>query len=253
MGMLAMVACQASAPWQHGEWLDLSHDFAADTIYWPTADGFELETVADGETSGGYYYSAKNFAGAEHGGTHIDAPVHFARGGTTVDRIPVDHLVGPAVVVDVTEQAAANRDYQVSVADFEAFEAAHGRIPRGAIVLLYTGMARYWPDAERYMGTAARGEEAVPQLHFPGLDREAALWLATKREIHAVGLDTPSIDYGQSRLFHSHRVLFAAGIPAFENVAGLDRMPPTGATVIALPMKIRGGTGGPLRIIAWLP
>jgi len=237
-----------------GAVVDLTHPFDADTVYWPTApEGFVLETVFQGMTDKGYYYAANDFRAPEHGGTYLDAPIHFAEGKWTAEEIPVDHLIGPGVVIDVTAKAAANRDYLVGVGDFTAWEQAHGRIPDGAIVLLETGFGRFWPDRERYLGTAKRGAEAVPELHFPGLDPAAARWLVAERSIHAIGLDTASIDYGQSTLFESHRTLFAADVPALENVAGLDRLPPDGFTVVALPMKIRGGSGGPLRIVAILP
>jgi kynurenine formamidase len=237
-----------------GRLVDLTHPFDADTIYWPTdTQGFALETVSKGMTDQGYFYEANRFSTAEHGGTHLDAPVHFAENGWTADEIPVDKLVGPAAVVDVTAAAAADPDYLVSVADLEGWEAANGRLPDGAIVLLRTGWGGVWPDRQRYLGTARRGPEAIPELHFPGLDPEAARWLVEQRSIDAVGLDTPSIDYGQSKDFQSHRTLFAANVPAFENVAHLDQLPEAGATVLALPMKIAGGSGGPLRIIAVVP
>jgi kynurenine formamidase len=236
-----------------GVWIDLTHPFDEAAVYWPTADTFELDEVFRGMTDGGFFYSANNFAAAEHGGTHVDAPIHFAEGKWNVDDIPLERLMGPAVVIDVSQAALADPDYLVGVADFEAWEAAHGRMPDGAIVLLNTGFTRYWPDRSKYMGTERRGEEAVPELHFPGLDPDAARWLVTERTVHAVGLDTPSIDYGQSTSFDSHRILFARNVPAFENVASLDKLPASGAWVMALPMKIRGGTGGPLRIVAHLP
>jgi kynurenine formamidase len=119
-------------------------------------------------------------------------------------------------------------------------------------VLLKTGYARYWPDAKRYLGTDEKGQEGVAKLHFPRLDPEAAKWLVAERQIKAVGLDTASIDYGPSKLFESHRILFEKDVPSFENVAGLDQLPATGAYVVALPMKIKGGSGGPLRIVAWV-
>jgi kynurenine formamidase len=235
-----------------GKLIDLSHPFNERTIYWPTAATFKLEQVAEGETEQGYYYAANNFSAAEHGGTHLDAPVHFARGGDKADEIPLRRLVGRGVVVDVTKRALADRDYLVSVADLTAHERRHGRIGRGAIVLLRTGYERYWPDRERYLGTAELGEQAVPKLHFPGLHPDAARWLV-RRGIRAVGLDTASIDYGQSKLFESHRVLGAADVPVFENLANLRRLPRKNFLVIALPMKIDGGSGGPLRAIAILP
>lgn len=236
-----------------GKWIDLTHDFSEETIYWPTAEGFKLETVFEGYTDKGYFYDANNYSAAEHGGTHIDAPIHFAEGKQTVDEIPLEKLIGPAIVIDVTQKALSDPDYQVGVGDFTDWESKNGPIPEGSIVLLNTGYAKYWPDRVKYMGTDNRGSEAVGDLHFPGLDPQAAKWLVEKRNINAIGLDTPSIDFGQSQLFESHRILFKENIPAFENVANLDKLPAKGAIIIALPMKIKGGSGGPLRIIAMLP
>lgn len=230
--------------------VDLSHAFNRRTIYWPTAQQFRLTKVADGETEGGWHYAANNFRAAEHGGTHLDAPIHFARDGDTADEIPLRKLVGAAVNIDVRAKANADRDYLVNVADLEAFEAQHGRIPTDTVVLLRTGWSRYWPDARRYMGTADRGADAVANLHFPGLSEQAARWLVDRRRIKAVGIDTASIDRGQSTAFEAHRVLAAAQVPVFENVANLDRLPADGFHVIALPMKIDGGSGGPLRALA---
>jgi kynurenine formamidase len=235
-----------------GQLVDLSHPFDADTVYWPTAEGFRLEKDFEGVTEKGFFYAANKFSTAEHGGTHIDAPVHFAKGRHTVDEIPLEQLVGEGVVVDVVKQSEASRDYQVTAADFQQWEKLNGQIPAGAIVILRTGYSKYWPDRKRYMGTDERGAGAVPKLHFPGLHPEAARWLASNRSIKAIGLDTPSIDYGQSTLFESHRALFDRNIPALENLANLDKLPAKNFTVVALPMKIKGGSGGPLRAIAIL-
>jgi len=231
--------------------VDLTHAFDADTIYWPTAEGFHLEQVSHEVTEKGFFYAANNFSAAEHGGTHLDAPIHFYEGGHASDEIPIEQLIGLGVVVDVSRRCADNRDYRVQVEDFEAWEQEHGPLPDGAIVLLRTGWESRWDDRDAYLGTALTGPEAVPALHFPGLHPEAARWLASERSLKAIGLDTPSIDYGQSELFESHVTLFEANIPAFENVAHLDSLPPEGFVVAALPMKIRGGSGGPLRIVAW--
>jgi kynurenine formamidase len=230
--------------------VDLSHPFNRRTIYWPTAQRFRLIQVAHGETEGGWHYAANNFRAAEHGGTHLDAPIHFARNGDTADEIPLRRFVGPAVNVDVRAPAAANPDHLISVADLAAFEAAHGRIPSRTIVLLRTGWSRYWPNARRYLGTAERGPGAVPKLHFPGLSAEAARWLVSERRVRAVGVDTASIDRGQSVAFEAHRILAAAQVPVFENIARLERLPAKGFHLVALPMKIERGTGGPLRAMA---
>lgn len=249
--LLAGCVSQPKPLWEQ-QLVDLTHSFDAETIYWPTETGFELTTRAAGVTEQGYYYEAHSISTPEHGGTHLDAPVHFFEGRDTTDRVPLERLIGPGVVIDVTRACSTNRDYLVGVADFEAWEQAHGALPAGAIVLLRTGFGRYWPDRERYMGTAKRGEAGAAELHFPGLDPDAVPWLAD-RGISAIGLDTPSIDHGPSTHFEAHVALFERNIPAFENVAQLERLPAKGFTVIALPMKIGGGSGGPLRIVAALP
>ncbi|AXT63659.1 cyclase family protein [Aquimarina sp. AD10] len=231
--------------------VDLSHTFSDETIYWVTAKEFELDTVYKGETEKGYYYSANNFTTAEHGGTHIDAPIHFSKTGQTVDQIPLEKLIGKAIKIDVSAKALLDPDYQISIEDFKEWEKREQiKIPEGSIVLLATGFSKYYPDKLKYLGTNERGEEALKDLHFPGLAPEAAEWLIKNRTINAIGIDTPSIDYGQSQFFKSHVVLLSQNIPAFENVTNLDILPATGFEIIALPMKIKGGSGGPLRIIA---
>ncbi len=255
MRRVAFLAALALAPtgvlaWESGMIVDLSHAYDEQTIFWPTETGFVLEKEFDGRTDKGYYYRSNRLSTPEHGGTHIDAPAHFSEQGETVDRIPLERLIGSAILVDVSRQCAADRDYRVTVADFEAWEKRHGEIPRGAIVLLRTGFGRRWPDRKAYLGTDERGAGAVAKLHFPGLDSTAARWLVEERVIRAIGLDTASIDYGQSTLFESHVALSAADVPAMENLANLEKLPETGMTVIALPMKVRRGSGGPLRAVA---
>lgn len=249
------VCCSVSAVAQDlskGRWIDLTHAFDHQSVYWPTAKMFTKTEVFHGHTKGGWFYSAYNFSAAEHGGTHIDAPNHFAENGNTVDQVPVRRLIGPGVVIDVSAKAGANVDYLIGAADIRAFEGAHGRIPAGAIVLLNTGRAKLYPDRLSYMGTAERGPQAVAKLHFPGLAVDGAELLVSRR-IGAVGIDTPSIDYGQSKNFATHVKLMTNNIPAFENVADMSALPATGSTIMALPMKIAGGSGGPLRIVAFLP
>ena len=231
--------------------IDLSHDYSKETIYWVTAKQFDLDTVFAGQTENGFYYAANNFSTAEHGGTHIDAPIHFAKHGQTVEEIPLESLRGPAIKIDVSQKALDNRDYLISVDDLKDWEAKQNtEIPEGSIILLETGYSKFYPDHIKYMGTDQRGEEAVELLHFPGLSQEAAKWLTENRSIKAIGIDTPSIDYGQSKLFKAHVVLLSNNIPAFENLTNLDLVPETDFQIIALPMKIKGGSGAPLRAIA---
>jgi kynurenine formamidase len=250
-GILLVTGCgRREVPLAERTIIDLAYSFDSTTIYWPTEKGFRFEKGFEGITPAGFFYTANSFAAPEHGGTHIDAPIHFAEGKHTVDAIPVQQLIGPGVLIDVSKKCAAHRDYQVQIEDFVEWERKYGEMPKGCIVLMRTGFGRYWPDRVQYMGTDERGQQAVAKLHFPGLHPETAKWLVNSRSIKAIGLDTPSIDYGQSTRFESHVTLFSANIPAFENVANLDQLPERGFTVIALPMKIKGGSGGPLRAIA---
>lgn len=258
--LIAVSACSMDNPaedqvvaFPQGEIVDMSYAYNDQTVYWPTAPGFDKNTDFEGFTPAGFWYTAYTVTTAEHGGTHLDAPIHFSEGKHAADEIPLERLMGPAVVVDVGEQAAADRDHLISIDDIMAHEHEHGAIAAGSILLFRTGFGQYWPDREAYMGTAERGQDAVSLLHFPGIHPEAAQWLVDNRDINAVGIDTPSIDYGQSTMFESHQILFGDNIPAFENLANLDRLPETGATVIALPMKIEGGSGGPLRMVGILP
>lgn len=243
-------SAQAAEDFPRGKVIDLTHAYDEDTIYWPTGGDFELEHVAAGVTDKGYYYFANRFSTAEHGGTHIDAPRHFFKGRNTVDQIPLEQLVGRGVLVDVSERCLQNPDYQIQIDDFIKWEEKFGTIPPDSIVFLKTGFGRYWPDRVRYMGTDERGPEAVEKLHFPGLHPDAARWLVAERKMKAVGLDTPGVDYGQSTLFETHVALFEKNVPALENLANLDELPAKNFTVIALPMKIKGGSGGPTRVIA---
>ncbi len=235
-----------------GKWVDLSYEFSAQTLYWPNnPSGFRLDTVSEGTTAGGYYYSSFAFNAPEHGGTHLDAPVHFAAHGLSTDKLSLDQLTGDAVVIDVSAKALKNRDYLITADDILEWEKKNDTIKQNTIVLFKTGYGQFYPDAEKYFGTSEKGAEGISKLHFPGIDPKAAEWLV-HHKIKAVGLDTPSIDYGQSKDFKTHQVLMGANIPAFENVANLEQLPATGAYIVALPMKIKNGSGGPLRIIAWI-
>ena len=232
--------------------VDLTYAFDARTLYWPSSpSAFELKELARGPTPGGYFYSANLFTAPEHGGTHLDAPIHFFERGLTVDNIPARQLVAPAVVIDVTARASANPDYRLTVEDLRAWEAANGTIPSGAIVMLRTGWGKRYGDRKAYFGDDTPG--ATNKLHFPSFGADAARILVNERHAGAIGVDTPSIDYGQSSDFIVHQIAAAGGVPGLENVANLESLPVRGAWVVALPMKIGGGSGGPLRIIGLLP
>lgn len=254
--LLAASACQTAPVGPPGldlaryRVVDLSHTFNEQTIYWPTDEPFQHEQKAWGVTAGGYWYSSFTLGGSEHGGTHLDAPIHFAEDMRSADQIPIEQLIGEAVVIDIASQCEQDADYTLSAADIEAHEAEHGRIPAGALVLVRTGWAGRWPDKKTYLGTDAPGD--VENLHFPGVSREAAELLAA-RSVAVVGIDTASIDPGVSRDFPTHQVLGAAQIAILENVANLDEVPERGALLLAFPMKIGGGSGAPCRVVALVP
>ena len=232
--------------------VDLTHPFNAQTVYWPTSpSSFQLQQLSHGLVAGGWFYAANTFCAPEHGGTHLDAPIHFAEGGLSVDQLPMENLVGRAVVLDISAQASRDPDYRLTSDDIEAFERKHGRIQAGTLVLLRTGWSRRWPDRKSYLGDDTPGDDS--KLHFPSFGEPAARLLVEDRKVAALGADVASIDYGQSKDFVVHRVMAARNVPGLENLTNLERLPPTGAIVIALPMKIEGGSGGPVRVVALLP
>ncbi len=196
MYLIAAVGCSSASPqrnlfaWEQVRIVDLTHSFGSNTIVWPTEQDFKLIVQHAEDSAGGYYYASNRVEMPEHGGTHIDAPIHFSRGKQTLDQIPIEHMIGAGIRIDVTEQCARDRDYRMTIADVEYWESEHGRILHGAIVLLSTGFARFWPSRKDYLGTEVRGEEGVRALHFPGLHPEAATWLARERRVKAVGIDT---------------------------------------------------------------
>lgn len=230
--------------------IDLTYTFDEQTINWPADQPFHWEKMRWGHGPDGHWYASARYESSEHVGTHLDSPIHFAEGKATTDQIPLEKLIGPAIVVDIETRCAEDRDYQLRVDDLDAWERKHGPIPAGSIVLVRTGWGRYWPDRDRYLGSARPGD--VEHLHFPGIAPEAARRLVERR-VDGVGIDTASLDHGPSRDFRTHRILCTANLFGLENVAHLDRLPATGATLIALPMKIGGGSGGPTRVIAILP
>ncbi|MGZ5477155.1 MAG: cyclase family protein [Thermoanaerobaculia bacterium] len=249
--LLAAGCATAPINLKNADIVDLTFAFDANTLYWPSSpSGFELKRLAYGPTPAGYFYSSNAFCAPEHGGTHIDAPIHFAAGGKSVDQIPAQQLIAPAVVIDVTRQAAADPDYRVTLADVQSWESRNGAIPKGAIVFLRTGWGLRYGNRKAYFGDDRPG--ATDKLHFPSYGADAAKLLLARR-VGALGVDTASIDYGQSRDFIVHQIANGAGTPGLENIANLERVPERGAWVVALPMKIAGGSGGPLRIVALVP
>jgi kynurenine formamidase len=237
--------------WTERKLIDLTYGLDTATVAWPTTRGFQRDETAWGMTARGYWYASGDFSMSEHAGTHIDAPIHFAKGQPSVDRIPLERLMAPAVVVDVRQAVKENPDYRLTIDDLRSWETRHGRIPAGAIVMMYSGWGRHWPDRPAYFGSATPEDTAT--FHFPGFSREAAEFLTAERNIVGIGIDTASIDYGPSGDFIVHQIINGAGLYGLENIAQLEQIPESGALVIALPLKIKHGSGGPVRIVAVLP
>src|SRR5713226_4333346 len=225
--------------------LDLSYAINDKLVPWPgDAKFFEAKVNASIEKEG---YFTRSFWMLEHYGTHLDAPAHFPPGKTTVDEIPVKQLFGPAVVIDVRAESGKDADYQLGAARVEEWEKLHRRIPEGAIVLLRTGWSSRWPDARKY-----RNQDAKGKMHFPGFSAEAAK-LLMERKVSGLGCDTLSIDYGASSDYAVHHLALGAGLYQLENLADMGELPETGAFLIVAPIKLEGGSGGPVRVFALVP
>src|SRR5437588_3006010 len=225
--------------------LDLSYAINDKLVPWPGDEKFfEAKVNASIEKNG---YFTRSFWMLEHYGTHLDAPAHFPPGKTTVDQIPAEQLFGPAVVIDVRTESGKDADYQLGAARVEEWEKRHGRVSEGAIVLLRTGWASGWPDVRQY-----RNQDEQGQMHFPGFSAEAAK-LLIDRKVSGLGCDTLSIDHGASSDYSVHHLALGAGLYQLENLADLSELPETGAFLIVAPIKLEGGSGGPVRVFALLP
>ena len=257
LALFALAACTTTATrppldLSGAELVDLTWAYDEQTLYWPSSpeafETFQLKQLSYGKTPGGWFYSSNAICTAEHGGTHLDAPIHFAEGKRTADEIPLEQLIAPAIVIDVAAQASANPDYRLTADDVRAWESRHGAIAAGTIVLLRTGWGERWPNRKAYFGDDRPGHTS--DLHFPSYGADSARLLVEERRVAALGVDTASIDAGQAHDFIVHQIANGANVPGLENVAHLERLPARGALVMALPMKIARGSGGPLRIVA---
>ena len=250
--LLAVLVCSSTITAQTDhQWIDLTHPFDSTTLYWPNnKTGFVHTQDYKGFVRPmGYFYSSYSISAPEHGGTHLDAPIHFAENKLTAADIPLHQLTGNAIIIDVSEKALQNRDYQIMPQDIIDWEEKNGPIKDSTIILFRTGYAQFYPNREKYFGTGHTGAEAIPELHFPGIHPDAAQWLVDNRKISSFGIDTPSMDYGQSTDFKSHQILLGKNIPGFENVNIPLSLPLKNLYLVALPMKIGSGSGAPLRIM----
>jgi len=225
--------------------LDLTHAINDHLPPWP-GDNKSFEAIPNANVEQNGYFT-RSFWMLEHCGTHLDAPVHFPPGRTTVDLIPPEQLIGPAVVLDIRREGEREADYRLPVARVQEWEQAHGDVPQGAIVLLRTGRALRWPDADSY-----RGMDASGAMHFPGFSVEAVRYLLLKR-ISGIGADAMSVDTGNSKGYEVHHLALGSDLFQLENLADLSAVPESGAWLIVAPIKLEGGSGGPCRVFAVLP
>jgi kynurenine formamidase len=230
--------------------VDMSYPYDNTTMYWPTMPRFELESVWKGTISpGGTWYQANKFCAAEHGGTHMDAPNHFQEGQWAINEIPFRRFIAPAVVLNIVDRASRDRDALVTVEDALAWEKEHGNIPKGAVILMYSGWGQYYNNRTAFFGN----EDDPTNHHYPGFSPDLVSWVVKNRDVVGFGVDTPSTDHGPSQDFPAHKVLSANNLYGLEMVANLGDIPAAGATLYALPLKIKGGSGGPTRVFAVLP
>jgi len=235
--------------------VDLGYDLNNDTTHWPTATAFQLFVQHKGpvnpekdEDEENYWYEINDFKMGEHVGTHLDAPIHFAQNGWSVDEIPPERLISPVMVIDLRQKVQANADYQITIEDLLEWESTSNQ-NLSHLAILWTGWSSHWQDKESYLGTSTSNTSL---LHFPGLHPDAAQWLVDNRNVHGLGIDTASIDYGQSKAYKSHRILFAENIFVLEN---LNTNPLVSSDLSAFklpyivinPLKITAGSGSPIR------
>jgi kynurenine formamidase len=236
--------------------IDLTYTFDASTIHWPGEPPFTHRFDHYGLDASGQFYAVGSYAASEHLGTHADAPIHFNRDGRTLEQLPLSELIGPAAVIDFVASADTNPDALLDLGEIKRWEAAHGLLPAGAIVVARSGWGRFWPNRQKYLGLVQpEGSEASDgaRMHFPGFALEAVDFLLEQRDVAAIAIDTASLDCGLATDYPVHRRWLGADKPGFENLANTNLLPETGATIFCIPMKIGEGTGGPARIFALLP
>ena len=237
------------------EIIDLTHPFGNNlTLTWPTNSAYNFQMGPRGFNEAiGSWYESNDFSQAEHSGTHTDAPSHFAQGKWRLGDIPVEKLIGPGIVIDISGKAMSNKDAQLSLEDVQKWEEKFGKIPTGAILIMYSGTGKLYANKTAYFGypeERMQDPKDVKNLHFPGIAPETADWLVQNRQIHGTGVDTASVDFGQSRDFKTHQIFAAQNIWGLENLNNVDKLPPLGFTVYNMAYFGSEGSGGPSRVIA---
>lgn len=222
--------------------IDLTHGLEAGAPTFGPDEKLVVRVLTDYDRHG---YFTRELTLPEHYATHIDAPAHFAPGGWTVDEIPPERLLRPLAVLDISSQALGHPDYLLEPGDIAAWESQNGPVPQGAVVMLRSGWDRRWPSATAFCNRDPRGA-----MRFPGYSLEAAQFLVRERSAVGLGIDTLSVDAGIATDFPVHRFTSARAVYHLEAVANLDAAPANGAWVAVAPVKLKGGSGGPVRVLA---
>lgn len=242
--------------------VDLTHTLTAEFPVWPGNDAFAMEPVvvidpsplgsitgslggSSGPARGEFLVNKLSYW--EHTGTHIDAPAHKIVDGHTVEELPIEDFVAPIAVVDISDKARTDADALLTVADLEAWERVHGRLPARSVVAMNSGWDAHVTNPQKYVGRDPLGTP-----HSPGFDPEAVTFLVEERDIVAIGVDTLSLDAASSRTYGAHVAALGAGKYGIESLANLAALPPVGATVVVGAPKHRGGSGGPCRVLAFV-
>lgn len=223
--------------------VDLTHIMHEDMPFWPGGVPFKKIKLVDYDQG----YLLHKFEMGENTGTHVDAPAHFIEGNRSIDRIPLSELIVPAVVIDIQDKVANNPDYQLSAADVIRWEARHGKIPAGSLVILNTGWHKRFDNPQAYINMDSNNV-----MHFPGFGADSAK-LLVRRDVVGIGIDTLSLDYGGSSDFATHGIMLEENKYQIENMANLDALPPKGARVIIGVLPVKDGSQAQARIFAILP
>jgi kynurenine formamidase len=238
----AVTPVQAQAPRSFKSVVDLTHVLSPEFPTFFGVPGITLDKRYDFKKDG---FNINWWNVVEHCGTHMDAPIHFSENGATSEKIPAEQLVAPLAVIDVSAKAARSADYAVSQQDIADWEAKNGRLPDGCCVAMNSGWQQHVTNAAKFVGKDAAGV-----MHFPGFSGAATEWLMKERNVLGLAVDTLSLDPGNSKDFKTHYSWLPAGRWGIECIANLDKVPPSGATLVAGLPKVKDATGGPSRILA---
>ncbi|XP_028170554.1 uncharacterized protein LOC114360175 [Ostrinia furnacalis] len=227
------------------EFIDLTHPFDNQTIYWPGVQNFVFTRKIANLEPDGSWYAANEFAAGEHGGTHLDAPYHFYRQGLRAGELPLDSLIVPLIIVDISSRVNDDPNFVLYKIHLDYMLNAEQK----CIIIFKFGWSKFYNDKQKYLGMTDNGK-----LNFPGLSEEIATWITTSyKKVVGIGVDVASVDPGSSQDYPVHKVASSAGLYNIENVNLSRDIPEYGCTAIVLPMKIRQGTGAPVRFVAICP